>query len=118
MGERVRFQGDANFNNWIVKGVLRRQPFIDFQTGEMAGLRGMTDPDVLRYITASGRVLVSHDYHTMPTHFAEYLASGEHTPGVILIHQTLPITQAIDLLLLVWEASEPGDWYDALTYLP
>lgn len=91
---------------------------MDFQTGEVAGLRGMPDPDVLRHTAASGRVLVSHDYHTMPTHFAEHLASGEHTPGVILLHQNLPIAQAIDALLLVWEASEPDDWYDALTYLP
>lgn len=118
MGERVRFQGDANFNNWIVKGMLRRQPLIDFQTGEVAGLRGMPDPDVLAHAATSGRVLVSHDYHTMPTYFAELLASSKHSPGVILLHQNVPIAQAIDSLLLVWEASEPHDWYDTLTYLP
>lgn len=118
MSGQVRFQGDANFNNLIVKGVLRRQPLIDFQTGEAAGLRGMSDPEVLRLTATSGRVLVSHDYHTMPTYFGEHLANGGHIPGVILLHQNLPVAQAIDALLLVWESSTPDDLNDTLTYLP
>lgn len=99
--ERIRFQGDANFNNWIVRGLIRRQPLIDFQTGESAHLHAVPDPDVLARVTSMNRILVSHDYHTMPTHFATYLASGRHSPGVLLLHQTLPLAQAIDALLLV-----------------
>ncbi|MGH2514746.1 MAG: DUF5615 family PIN-like protein [Ktedonobacterales bacterium] len=117
--ERARaLPGDADFNNWIIKGILRRQPLVDFQTGEAAGLRGVADPEVLTRVSASGRVLVSHDYATMPGHLAEFLASGQHIAGVLLLHQTLPIAQAIEILLLVWEASEPDDWRDKLTYLP
>lgn len=118
MSERVRFQADANFNALILKGLLRRQPSIDIQSAEAAELSGVPDPEVLALTAQSGRILISHDYHTMPTHFADFLASGQHSPGVMLLHQTLSVAQAIGALLLVWDASEPEEWRDTLTYLP
>jgi hypothetical protein len=54
----------------------------------------------------------------MPVHFADFPASGQHSPGVLLLHQQLPIAQAIEALLLVWDASAPEEWRDWLTYLP
>lgn len=117
MTERIRFLGDANFNHLIVRGLIRQQPLIDFENGESAQLRGLSDPDVLALAATKGRVLVSHDYRTMPTHFAQYITSGHHTPGVLLIHQTRPVAQGIEALLLVWEASDPDEWRDKLTYL-
>jgi hypothetical protein len=35
---KPRFQADADLNEDIVKGVLRREPGIDFQTATSAGL--------------------------------------------------------------------------------
>lgn len=61
---------------------------------------------------------MSHDYHTMPVHFADFFASGQHSPGIFLLHQTVPVAQAIEAILLVWGASEPEEWRDTLTYLP
>lgn len=118
MSERVRFQADANLNNWIVKGLLRRQPSIDIQAAEAADLSGVPDPEVLLRAAQAGRILVSHDYRTMPGHFADFLASGQQSPGVLLIHQTTAIAEAIDALLLVWEASDADEWVNLLTYLP
>ncbi len=118
MNARVRFQADANFNNWIVKGLLRRQPSIDIQTADAANLAGIPDPEVLFLAAQSGRILVSHDYRTMPSHFADFLTSGQQSPGVLLIHQTTPIAEAIDALLLVWEASDADEWVNLLTYQP
>lgn len=118
MSERVRFQADANFNALIIKGILRREPLVDIQTAVAAGLADLPDPEVLARAAQFGRVLVSHDYHTMPAHFTEFLDSGQHSPGVLLLHQTLPVAQAIEALLLVWGASDPEEWRDTLTYLP
>jgi uncharacterized protein DUF5615 len=118
MSDRVRFQADANLNALIIRGALRRQPLIDFQTADAADLSGVPDQEVLARAAQSGRILVSHDYRTMPGHFADFLATGQHSPGVLLLHQTLPVAQAIEALLLVWEASSPEDWRDLLTYLP
>jgi hypothetical protein len=44
---KLRFQADADLNEDIVKGVLRREPGIDFQTATSAGLRGLSDLEVL-----------------------------------------------------------------------
>ena len=36
---KLRFQADADLNEDIVKGVLRREPGIDFRTATSEGLR-------------------------------------------------------------------------------
>lgn len=118
MSDRVRFQADANLKALIIKGLLRRQPLVDMQSADAAELAAIPDPEVLARAAAAGRILVSHDYHTIPDHFAQFLASGQHSPGVLLLHQQLPIAQAIEALLLVWSASAPEEWHDQLTYLP
>jgi hypothetical protein len=43
----VRYQADADLNQAIVTGVLRRQSTIDFQTAFTARLEGVLDPEVL-----------------------------------------------------------------------
>ncbi|MCC5635143.1 hypothetical protein LC593_04600 [Nostoc sp. CHAB 5844] len=45
----VRYQADADLNQAIVTGVLRREPTIDFQTAFAAGLAGVKDPEVLAW---------------------------------------------------------------------
>jgi hypothetical protein len=44
---KVRFQADADLNEDIVTGVLRRQPQVDFQTANRAGFRFLSDVEVL-----------------------------------------------------------------------
>ena len=72
---KIRFQADADFNQIIVKATLRLEPGIDFQTAHAANLAGMDDPDVLKLAAAEGRLLVSHDHKTMPTHFGQFILS-------------------------------------------
>lgn len=54
----------------------------------------------------------------MPTHFATFLESGQYSPGLFLIDQNLPIAQAVEELLLIWEASTADEWYNQVRYLP
>ena len=58
---RVLFQADADLNQDIVIGVIRREPAIDFQTAEEARLRGLSDLEVLTLAATQQRILVSHD---------------------------------------------------------
>ncbi|HEY7349894.1 MAG TPA: DUF5615 family PIN-like protein [Ktedonobacterales bacterium] len=118
MSEQIRFQADEDFNDWIVKGLLRREPLIDFETVPEVDLRGLPDPALIAFAAERGRILVSHDLSTMPTHFAHFLEGGHHSPGLFLIRQTLPISQAIEALYLVWQASTPEEWFDQMEYLP
>lgn len=115
---KVRFLADADLNKAIISGVLRREPTLDFQTAQAAGLREMKDPAVLALAADQQRVLVSHEVGTMPAHFRALRESGKHSGGVFLIPQTLDIGTAIDELLLIWLASEASEWIDRLEWLP
>ena len=72
---------------------------------------------VLDKAAHEGRLLVSHDRRTMPLHFANFIASRT-SAGVILIAQDLPIVQAVEDLILIWEASEAEEWSNRLDSLP
>src|SRR5713101_1447062 len=110
---KARFQADADFNQDIVRAVRRRQPAIDFQTAQDAGLQGLDDEAVLEQSAREGRILVSHDRRTMPYHFAQFIATRT-SAGVLLISQTLPINQAGEDLILIWEASEAEEWVNQI----
>lgn len=114
---KIRFQADADFNQNIVRALRRRQPAIDFQTADEAGLRGLDDTEVLAIAGLQGRILVSHDRRTMPQHFADFLTI-QHSPGVFILSQYLPISPAVEELLMLWEASEAEEWIDTLQALP
>ena len=114
---KIRFQADADFNQNIVRAVRRRQPAVDFQTADEAGLHGADDLEVLAASARESRILVSHDRRTMPQHFSEFLTQ-QHSPGVFILSQYLPISQAVEELLTVWEASEAEEWVDTIQALP
>ena len=114
---KVRFQADADFNQDIVQAVRRRAPTVDFQTAHEAGLAGLGDDMVLEKAAQEGRVLVSHDRRTMPFHFAALIATRT-CAGVILVPKNFPIQQAVEDLLLIWEASEAEEWVNQIDSIP
>lgn len=59
------FASDENFNNDIVRGLLRRKPKLDIVRVQDAGLSGANDPDVLEWAASEGRLLLTHDSMTM-----------------------------------------------------
>jgi predicted nuclease of predicted toxin-antitoxin system len=63
---KIRFQADADLNEDMVLGLTRLEHQIDFQTASEAGLRGLSDLDVLSCAARDNRILVSHDRRTMP----------------------------------------------------
>ena len=65
-----------------------------------------------------GRVLVSHDVNSMPGHFERFVAEGNQSPGLLLIPQDTIIRDAIESLLLIWLATESGDWENRMQWLP
>lgn len=113
----IRFQADADFNQIIVKAILRREPGIDFQTAHTAGLSGLEDPEVLSLAAREGRVLVSHDRKSMPRHFAAFIQEGT-SAGVLIVPQKLPILSVVDDLILIWSASQVEEWINRIYTLP
>ncbi|MBV6626283.1 MAG: DUF5615 family PIN-like protein [Rivularia sp. (in: Bacteria)] len=71
----IKFQADADLKQAIVTGTIRRQPSIDFQSANAAGLEGKKDPQVLAIAAQEDRILVTHDRKTMPAAFGNFIAS-------------------------------------------
>ena len=114
---KIRFQADADFNENIVAGVLRREPQVDFRTALQGGLRGLDDVQALALAAQDGRVLVSHDRKTMPVQFAEFVRSNT-SPGLFIVSQKTDLLSAIEGLLLVWAATEPEEWVNKICTIP
>jgi Domain of unknown function (DUF5615) len=113
----VQYQADADLNQAIVTGVLRREPNVDFQTAVAANLEGVKDPDVLAIAARQGRILVSHDRRTMPAEFAEFIAQ-QPSSGVIIVSRRLPMEVVIEELLIIWAVSSAQEWVDRIAKLP
>jgi hypothetical protein len=114
---RPRFQADADLNEDIVIAVLRREPTVDFQTADKAGLRGLPDPEVLLLAARERRVLVTHARRTMPAHFARFI-NDRTSPGVLVVSQNSGIAAVADELLLIWAASDSQEWINLIVNIP
>ncbi len=109
---------DENFNNDIVRGLLRRKPDLDIIRAQDAGLRGADDPAVLEWAAQEGRVVLTHDAATM-AHFAfERVRANQPMPGVIEVADDLPIGAVIEDVLFLSEYSEQREWEGQVIYLP
>jgi uncharacterized protein DUF5615 len=114
---RVRFLADANLDQDIVAGVLRREPEVDFELPQGIIPEGMRDPDVLALAASLGRIVVTHDVRTMPGHFGDFIAEND-CPGSILIPRSMPIGRAIEEILLIWQVSDEEEWTNLFRRLP
>ncbi|MEG4944536.1 DUF5615 family PIN-like protein [Microcoleus sp. F4-D5] len=113
----IRYQADADLNQAIVTGLLRRESTIDFQTAFAAGLEGVKDSDVLAIAAQQRRVLVSHDRKTMLSEFAEFITTNQ-SAGVIIVSRKIPMEVVIEELLVIWAASSAEEWVDRIAKLP
>ncbi len=114
---KLRFQADADLNEDIVKGVLRREPEIDFRTATSASLSGLSDLEVLTLAAEEGRILVSHDRKTMPQTFGRFIQS-RMSPGLFLISQKTDLLVSIESVLLAWIASDHEEWINRMAAIP
>lgn len=114
---RIRFQADADFNHIIVAGLVRRLPELEFSTAHQAGLAGLQDPAVLAIAAREGRILVTHDSHTMPRHFGEFITRSA-SPGLVVVPQGLSVARAVEDLAVIWSASQAEEWTNRIAYLP
>jgi len=114
----LRFLVDEDFDNDIVRGMLRRLPSLDIVRAQDVGLSGSVDPIVLEWAAQEGRVLLTHDVSTMTAHTYARVSSGLPMPGVFAVSQLAPINQVIEDLMLLAECSHPGEWEGQVRYVP
>jgi len=109
---------DENFNNDILRGVLRRNPKLNIKRVQDAGVAGADDPAVLDWAARENRVLFSHDVSTMTQHAMTRVRAGQKMPGLFEVGRSVPLRLAIDDILLIAECSREGEWEGQIRYLP
>jgi len=109
---------DENFNNDIVRGLLRRNPRVDIVRIQDAGLSGASDEAVLEWAAREGRVLLSHDVSTLTRLVYERVKAHLPMPGVLEVGRSVTVRTAIEDILLLVELSLPGEWEAQIRYLP
>jgi hypothetical protein len=114
----MRLLADENFNNDVVRGLLRRKADLDIVRVQDVGLSGADDPTVLAWAAQEGRILLTHDVSTMTRYAYERVAAGQPMPGVFEVKRLVPIGLAIEEILMLSECSVEGEWADQVRYLP
>ena len=113
----VQFQADADLNQAIVTGVIRRQSNISFQTATEAELEGLKDLEVLALSAKQQRILVTHDRRTMPTEFAEFIANNQ-SAGVLIVSRKIALEIVIEELILIWSVTIAEEWINRIAKIP
>jgi hypothetical protein len=114
----LRLVADENFNNNIVRGVLRRNKEIDIVRIQDIGLSEADDPVILEWAAQQGRVLLTHDVSTITKYAYERIEVGQRMAGVFEVSRTVPIGGVIEDILLLVECSLEGEWEGQIIYLP
>lgn len=97
----LRLAADENFNNDVVRGVLRRKPSVDIVRIQDMGLSGADDPTVLQWAAQEGRVLLTHDVATITRYAYERIRDGKPMPGVFEVGQMVGAARFVHFLK-VW----------------
>ena len=114
----IKLAADENFNNDIVRGVLRRQPMLDLVRLQDTEVSGPDDPTVLEWAAKEERVFLTHDVSTITRYAYERVEAGLPMPGVFEVSRTVSISRAIQDILLLAECSLDGEWEGQVRYLP
>jgi alkanesulfonate monooxygenase SsuD/methylene tetrahydromethanopterin reductase-like flavin-dependent oxidoreductase (luciferase family) len=114
----IRFLVDENFNGKIVRGLRARNPEMDIVRVQDTEIYQASDPAVLEWAAAQGRILLTHDLDTMTLHAHERIAQGLPMAGAIFVRDTVPVSKIIDDILTIHGASEASEWENRTDFLP
>ena len=114
----IKFLTDEDYNNIILRGLLRRLPQVDIVRVQDVGLMNAHDAIVLAWAAREGRIVLTHDVKTLLTGAYLRLSEGLPMPGVMASPQEMPVAPIIDDLILVIESSEDDEWENQVVYLP
>jgi Domain of unknown function (DUF5615) len=114
----LKLAADENFNNDIIRGLLRRKPNLNIVRIQDAGLSESDDSAVLEWAAQEGRILLTHDVKTITRYAYQLIDADEPMPGVFEVSRRIPIGVAMEDILLLAEYSLEGEWDKQIRYLP
>lgn len=114
----MRFLADENFNNRILKGILKQNPDVDIVRAQDTEVYQTDDPTVLEWAANHGRIVLTHDAKTMSKFADDRVEVGLAMPGVFQVNSNMSIGQAVAELLVAIGASEPGEHENLVKHFP
>ncbi len=114
----MKLVADENLNNRILRGIKRIYPNLDVLRIQDTEIAHADDPTVLHWCDLENRILLTHDFETIPMFAYARMQTGARVAGIIMIPKTLSIGAAITELSVVIELMSQEDWVNRLQYLP
>jgi predicted nuclease of predicted toxin-antitoxin system len=114
----IKLLSDENFDEDIVRGLLRRVPELDVIRVQDVELAETPDPIILAWAARQKRVLITHDRDTVPNFAYDRVRDGQPMPGVFLVSDHMPKGQAIEELFLALHCLAEQDCRDQVHYFP
>ena len=106
----MEFAADENFNNDLLRALLRHNPRLDIIRIQDTEIAGASDPDMLGWLATQNRILLTHDVQTIPGYAYDRVKAGLPMPGVVEVDDELPIGEAVEQLLILIEATRDDEW--------
>ncbi len=116
----VRFLLDENLPPRLKVAILRFNPAIDvLRVGDPDTLPlGTLDPELLRYLEQSQRLLVTNNRTSMPQHLEAHWAAGGQIWGLFWLQPSATISRCAEELYTIWATSEAQEWVDVVDWIP
>ena len=114
----LRFAADENFDNNILRGLVRLCPELDVIRIQDTAVRAADDPTVLAWCASEMRILLTHDIRTITKYAYERVRQGLAMPGVVEVGKKLPTGRVIEDLHLLATASNENEWEGQVIFLP
>ncbi len=115
----LRYLIDENMHPSYRRRLLRNSDLIVHVVGDPGfPLKGTLDSEILYWCKENNRVLITNNRHSMPIHLKDYMAEGQHIPGIITLNPDMSIGETIEELILIAEATLEGEYQDRIVYLP
>lgn len=114
----LKLAADENFNNIILRGVLRQHPELDIVRIQDSEIAGADDEVLLEWVAQENRVLLTHDVNTVTGFAYERVRQGLAMPGVFQVDDSASMSTIIEDILLLALGSLEGEWENQVRYIP
>jgi hypothetical protein len=116
----IRYLLDENVDPLFRAALLRREPdLLVWRVGDPGAPPGETsDPAILEWCEGNQFILVTNNRKSMTQHLQDHLDKGRHCPGILELNPNMSVGETIEELLLIWNVSDAGEYWDLLIYLP
>jgi hypothetical protein len=118
MTSALKFITDEDFNNRILRGLLRRVPDLDIIRIQDTRFAGVADPVILEWAAKEQRVLLTHDRNTMTKYAYARIQQGKTVAGVLVVPKEGQFAAIIEDILFIAEVATAEEIKNQIQYLP